>query len=355
MQKKEQRPPIVCQSSSLKHGTPLLNIKAPPTMHQQHASTAARPELGGARPPSRQQQMPDHPRHAPSHHASNPSKGAIKRVFDPEADDAPARPARAQGGPSYQQHGAKRRKSEDEEPEEFPIRPTMAPPIRQSGIRKDGPKASIFNNNYNPAPPPASHHAHAPSLLKATTANQAYQQHVYQNQQPRQGYHPDTSKYRDGNKIPFAENPNPPHHQHAQPYKTPLPSRVAQPPKNSPQYTNGENIHLAEIPTDSEDSESSPDTAQKRTKSASLPEWAQSPALRDLLEHQEEHLDADAVFGPVPSPRIEEIFRERHHRFRSRTSSANWAGQDRLTDEEIRRDAEARARMRRDGGWTFGM
>ncbi len=66
-------------------------------------------------------------------------------------------------------------------------------------------------------------------------------------------------------------------------------------------------------------------------------------------------MDADAVFGPVASPRMEEMFRERHHRFRSRTSSANWAGADRLTDEEIRRDVEARQRLRREGGWTFGL
>ena len=326
-----------------------------PAIHQQSAGSTTRPDLGGARPPSRQQNPPNHNRPAVNHNTTNPSKGAIKRVFDTEADEGPSRPARPQGGPSYQQSNAKRRKTEDEELEEFPIRPTMAPPIRQSGIRKEGPKASIFSNNYNTAPPPASHHSHAPSLLKSTTSNQVYQQHAHQNQQQRQGYHLDISKYRDGNKIPFADNPNPPHHQHPQLYKTPLPSKPAQPSKTSPQYVNGENIQLAEIHTDSEDSDSSPDTARKRQRAASLPEWAQSPNLRELLEQQEALLDADSVFGPVPSPRMEDIFRERHHRFRSRTSSANWAGQDRLTEEEIRRDVEARARMRREGGWTFGL
>ncbi|KAL9097987.1 MAG: hypothetical protein Q9163_006255 [Psora crenata] len=112
---------------------------------------------------------------------------------------------------------------------------------------------------------------------------------------------------------------------------------------------------MDEIPTDSEDSESSPDTAQKRQRATSLPEWVQSPVLRELLEQQEDHLDADAVFGPVASPHIEEMFRERHHRFRARTSSANWTGQDRLTEEEIRRDVAARARMRREGGWTIDL
>lgn len=70
---------------------------------------------------------------------------------------------------------------------------------------------------------------------------------------------------------------------------------------------------------------------------------------------QDENMDADAVFGPVQSPHMEEMFRERHHRFRNRTSSANWAGQDRLTEEEIRRDVEARRKLRREGGWTFGL
>lgn len=276
----------------------------------------------------------------------NPAKAAIKRVFDPENDSVPARPAKPQGGQTYQQNEGKRRRTNDEEPEEFPIRPSKAPPIRQSGMRKEGPKPSNFGDN----------HGGASSLFKSTTTNQAYQQHYQQNQQTRQAYHADTSKYREGNKIPFADNPNPPT-QHQQPYKTPLPSKIGQPHRQSPQYQDGENVHLDEI-KDSDESDSSPDTAQRRKKEAmkaSLPSWVQSPNLRQQLEEQEDRLNADDVFGPVASPHMEEMFRERHHRFRSRTSSANWAGQDRLTDEEIRRDVEARARMRRDGGWTFGL
>ncbi|MDI1487421.1 MAG: hypothetical protein OHK93_006691 [Ramalina farinacea] len=351
LQKKDQRP--LAKASD----------QAQPGFQKVQTTATNRPELGGNRPPSRQQNTTEYLKPANAHHNMNPSKAPIKRVFDPDNDSAAAssRPAPPKGGPIYQQNESKRRRTEDGEPEEFPIRPTMAPPIRQSNIRKDGPKASMFGNNYSTAPPPATNqHPHAQSLLKATTSNQAYQQHAYQNQQPRAGYQADTARYRDGNKIPFAENPNPPHSQQQQQhpqqtYKTPLPSKHAQQHRQSPQYTNGENIHLAEIPTDSEDSESSPDTAQKRQRAASLPEWAQSPNLRELLEQQEDRLDADAVFGPAASPRMEEMFKERHHRFRSRTSSANWAGQDRLTEEEIRRDVEARARMRRDGGWTFGL
>ena len=319
-------------------------------------TTTTRPELGGARPPSRQQNVPDHSRPVNNHHAPNHAKAPIKRVFDPEADEAPTRP-RPQGGPSYQQNESKRRKTDDEDGEEFPMRPTHAPPVRQSGIRKDGPKASIFSSNYATAPPPAPHHHNVPSLLKSTTQNQAYQQHAHPNQISRPGNHPDIKQYTNG-KIPFADHPNPPSQsqQPPQQYKTPHASKLAPPSthaKSSPQSQNGENIHLDDIPTDSEDDDSEPDSSSK-AKPANLPEWAQSPNLRNLLMTQEEGIDADQVFGPVQSPHMEEMFRERHHRFRSRTSSANWAGQDRLTEEEIRRDVEARQRLRREGGWSFG-
>lgn len=243
---------------------------------------------------------------------------------------------------------AKRRKTEDEDLQEVRVRPTMAPPIRQSGIRPGGLKASIFNNSYAPAPPPAAHHHNGPSLLKTATASQAYQQHAHPNQMSRPGHHPDIAKYQNG-KIPFADAPNPP-----APTKTPVSRLAPQPAKSSPQYINGENIHLDDIPTESEEDDSEDDSSAK-PKPTSLPDWAQSPNLRQLLMTQDENMDADAVFGPVASPHMEEMFKERHHRFRSRTSSANWAGADRLTEEEIRRDVEARQRLRREGGWTFGM
>jgi len=302
-----------------------------------------RPELGGARP-SKMQNIPDHHRPANTAHPQKPVK---KRTFEPETEENSLRPVRPHGGPSYQQNESKRRRTEEGELEEFPIRPTMAPPIRQSGIRKDGPKPSIFSNNHSTAPLPAANHA--PLLLKFTTANQAHHQHVHPQQGPRPGHPPDILKYRDG-KIPFAEASNPP--PPSQAHKTPFPSKVAPPvAKQSPQYVNGENIHLDEIATESEEEDSEED----KPKPSNLPAWAQSPQLRQLLMTQDEQMDADAVFGPVGSPHMEEMFRERHHRFRNRTSSANWAGQDRLTEEEIRRDVEARARLRREGGWTFGL
>ena len=303
-------------------------------------------------------------------------KSGVKRVFEAEGEP-PAQRSRTQTAPAYQQNESKRRKTESEEPEEFPMRPTHAPPIRQSGMRKDGPKASVFSNsNYSTAQPSAPHNHNGPSLLKSTTSNQAYQQHAHQTQLSRPGNHPDIKQYTSG-KIPFAEHPNPPAQApppaHKPPFmsKTPINANNHHHQQNqkpySPQYQNPETIHLDEIPTDSEsESESEPDTyggagagagsAVSKAKPSNLPDWAQSPNLRQLLETQDERMDADAVFGPPQSPHIEEMFKERQHRFRSRTSSANWSGSgDRLTEEEIRKDVEARQRLRREGGWRFGL
>ena len=158
------------------------------------------------------------------------------------------------------------------------------------------------------------------------------------------------AKYTSG-KIPFAENPNP-----AQPsHKTPLPSKkgATHAAKSSPHYINPDNIDLAEIPTDSEEDSDSEADNKKQSLMAS---WVQSPALREQLRAQEDAVDAEAVFGPIAPLNMEEIFdKSRHHRFRSRTSSANWTGQDRLTEEEVRMDLAARERLRREGGWTYGL
>lgn len=219
-------------------------------------------------------------------------------------------------------------------------------------MEQDAPKQSIFGNRYSTSHPPSHSGYHqSSSLLKTSTLNQTYQQHHQLPNQavPRTGLPHEMAKYING-KIPFAEAPNPPP-------KSPLRSRPAGPPpppvaKSSPQYPNGENIDLAEIPTDSEDEDSGDD---KAAKGAMLPEWVQSPALRQQLEIQERYVDADAVFGPARSPHMEEMFKGREHRFRSRTSSANWAGPDRLTEEEIRNDRAGREKVRRQGGWSFDL
>lgn len=53
---------------------------------------------------------------------------------------------------------------------------------------------------------------------------------------------------------------------------------------------------------------------------------------------------------------MEEVFsksKDRFGKFRARTSSANWSGVDRLTEDEIRKDMQAREKLRRQGGWSY--
>lgn len=123
--------------------------------------------------------------------------------------------------------------------------------------------------------------------------------------------------------------------------------------KSSPQYPNGEAIHLPEIPTDSEDEDS-----EDEGNAFPLPDWATPGHLTEQLMRQE-GLDGDAVFGPIAPLKMEEIFskgnKDRLKRLRDRTSSANWTlSGDGLTLEEVRADREQRERMRLEGGWKFG-
>ena len=152
-------------------------------------------------------------------------------------------------------------------------------------------------------------------------------------------------KFANG-KIPFADAPNPPHTA----YKTPSHNAHGrmQPAKPSPQYTNGDNISLPDVHTDSEDEDDG--------DGFNPPEWARTPEVFEALIRQDA-IDGGEVFGPVAPLHMEEIFKnkERQKRFRDRTSSANWLGQDRLTEDEIRKDLADREKMRRDGGWTYGL
>jgi hypothetical protein len=55
---------------------------------------------------------------------------------------------------------------------------------------------------------------------------------------------------------------------------------------------------------------------------------------------------------------MEKVFnktKDRWNKFRARTSSANWSGTDRLTEEDVRKDMAARDKMRREGGWSYEM
>ncbi|KAI9696114.1 MAG: hypothetical protein M1836_005945 [Candelina mexicana] len=320
---------------------PAASLQTQPTMQQEKLPLAPpaplRGELGNIRPVSRINTVQDFSRSS-QQPQTNPARPP-KRGFQADQSDEPAqRPANARVGQALHQHDAKRRKT-DEEVEEVEPRPAMPPPIRQSNVRKP-PANSTFLHGYTTAPPPQPISHAAPSLLKSALAGQHKTQH--KGMEPNQ-----LARFTNG-KIPFAEAPNPPH---APTHKTPGAQQRPQPgttAKSSPQYLNGDAISLPDIATDSEDEDEDNDFAP--------PAWANSPELRNLL-HQQEAMDAEEVFGPIGPLHMEEIFKnkDRHHRLMVRTSSANWSGSDRLTEEECRRDLAARERMRRDGGWTYDL
>jgi hypothetical protein len=132
-------------------------------------------------------------------------------------------------------------------------------------------------------------------------------------------------------KIPFAESAR---------------ASQAQPSQPSGQYSsNGEDIKLPEIMTDSEDEDSDNEFEQ--------PSWVNTPNLREMLSTQQ-LMDPEAIFGPIAPLNMEQVFpnKERHKRFRERTSSAYWV-HDQVTDEEKRKEREARERLVREGAWTY--
>lgn len=302
-------------------------------------ATHGRGELGGPRPI---------PRMAPEPQRSiqvNPAKPA-KRALQMEQDDEHySRPAAQRNPPSYQQNDAKRRKTDEEEPQEV-RRSVMAPPVRQSNIRKvsripssclpkaNKPKENKFPHGYAPAPP--AHHPPPSMFVKTVTA-----QHQIHHGQP--GHHNDMAKFANAH-IPFANPSGPSNAQHKTPGRPIHNAALKSAAKSSPLYPNGDNIDLPEIASDSEDEE----------EDFQAPDWVNSPALRELLS-QQQLIDPEAIFGPIAPLKMEEVFKnkDRHKKFRDRTSSANWNGQDRLTEEERQRDREAREKMMKDGGWTF--
>lgn len=129
-------------------------------------------------------------------------------------------------------------------------------------------------------------------------------------------------------KIPFAETAHPP-----------------QPQIPQIQYPNGDDIKLPEIMTDSEDEDSDNEFEQ--------PSWVNTPNLREMLSNQQ-LMDPETIFGPIAPLEMEKVFpnKERHKRFRERTSSAFWAN-DEVTAEEKRKEREARERLVREGAWTY--
>lgn len=155
--------------------------------------------------------------------------------------------------------------------------------------------------------------------------------------------------------IPFAPNPN----AAGSSYKTPArpqggagaKSAAKSATRSSPRFQNGESIELPEINTDDEDD------SDEGGGGDMIASWADSPNLRQALVEQE-GMDPFQVFGAPAPLNMEEVFaksKDRFHKFRARTSSANWSGSDRLTEEDIRKDLAARDKIRRDGGWSYEM
>ncbi|KAF2091783.1 hypothetical protein K490DRAFT_61213 [Saccharata proteae CBS 121410] len=332
-------------------------------LQQEKSHALPRGDLAGARPLSRMNTVQDLNLNRPNP-PINPAKPP-KRVFQAEIDEPVPRPQIQRNGPSFQRLDAKRRKTDEDEESTNNRRSVMAPPIRQSNIRKPvypdrervlsvlekakEPPAK-FQHGYMTAPSSsAPAHPHASSIFKQTVTAQHQMQH-------RTPGHPNDMATISKAKIPFADAPSSsaPAASAAgpsNPYKTPMRGTTTTKtiPTASPHFPTPE---LPEIATDSEDSDSDSDSGAAAFKA---PSWVNSPALRELLS-QQQLVDPMEVFGPIPELRMEEIFKnkERQKRFRDRTSSANWNGTDRLTEEERKRDKEAREKMMKDGGWTFG-
>ncbi|OTA63735.1 hypothetical protein K449DRAFT_421818 [Hypoxylon sp. EC38] len=277
---------------------------------------------------------------------SNASKATSKRPLQQDREDDNARQAPARGGTGLQPKDSKRMRMTDEfdDDAEMDKHPSLkGAPVRPSGgYKKDIPSKSIFSSGYANASLNGNR-----DLFKATVTNQ-------HNSQIKTAHPLDMAQVSKAH-IPFAPNPNP-----AGPsYKTPArpqgvtaaKSAAKSATRSSPRFQNGESIELPEINTDDEDDDY--DDGGKDT----IASWADSPNLRRALVEQESQ-DPFQVFGAPGPLNMEEVFaksKDRFHKFRARTSSANWSGSDRLTEEDIRKDLAARDKIRRDGGWTYEM
>lgn len=199
----------------------------------------------------------------------------------------------------------------------------------------------MFSNGYSNVPQSATR-----DLFKATVTAQ-------HNGQMKAAHPLDMAQISKG-AIPFAPNPNP-----AGPaYKTParpgavngVKSAAKSAQRSSPRFQNGDNIELPEIQTDDEDEDE-----DDAPRSGIAPAWTDSPDLRRALMRQET-MDPSLIFGPPAPLNMEEVFsksKDKFHKFRARTSSANWSGADRLTEEDIRKDLAGRDKIRREGGWSY--
>ncbi|TLS29463.1 hypothetical protein PpBr36_01363 [Pyricularia pennisetigena] len=314
---------------------------------------------------SQQNGRPDHsttagsiPRPASRLDAAMRSQDDLSRPYPPgmasAAKPAPKRPLQQdeyrQGqqkpGPSFKESESKRMRFTDEwDADELEMGGVMnVPPVRPSnGFKKDLPNnKSHFSHGYTNVPQSQSA---TRDLFKAAVENQ-HNANV-------KATHPLGMAQVSKGTIPFAQSQT-----GAGPstHKTPARPGAASQAKSaaksatrsSPRFQNGEAIELPEIQTDEDDSDEEDQVA--------VADWANSPDLRRALMRQET-IDPMQVFGPPAPINMEEVFKggNRQAKFRARTSSANWDGGDRLTEEDIRKDLIAREKIRREGGWSYDL
>lgn len=288
---------------------------------------------------------------------STASKSGPKRPLGQDAnEDGPARHAPSRG-PQYQAKDAKRRRTSDEFADELDFDQPLnikGPPLRPSSTLKKVRLGDCLSTRTK-----ADHNQDMQTknmmsgYVSQSTVQSLFKTGPSQHPGHAKGGNPlDMAQIHKG-AIPFAPNPNP-----AGPsYKTParlggvngVKSAVKSAQRSSPRFQNGEAIELPEIQTDDEDEDD--DDGHALTVAA----WADSPDLRRALMRQEV-MDPSQIFGSTGPLNMEEVFnqsKERFHKFRARTSSANWSGTDRLTEDDIRKDLAARDKLRREGGWSY--
>ncbi|KAH6632769.1 hypothetical protein F5144DRAFT_593464 [Chaetomium tenue] len=298
-------------------------------------------EKGTLRPPSRLGSTMHQEGRLVNTVLSSTAKGPSKRPLQ----DAGEESSRSQQlpVPSYQAKEAKRMRMSEEFDEDLDMmdshnpRIIKGPPVRPSaGFKKDLQPKSMYSNGYPHAPPPSA----TKDLFKATVTAQ-HNSHA-------KATHPLDMAQVSKSAIPFAQNPNSHHHKTpGRPVGGAIPKSAKSVARSSPRAPNGEAIELPDIQTD--------DDSDEDDAHGPIADWANSPALHKALIRQEQ-MDPMKVFGAPGPLNMEEVFsrnKDRFHKFRARTSSANWSGTDRLTEEEVRKDALARDKMRREGGWSY--
>ncbi|KAI1327156.1 hypothetical protein F5Y16DRAFT_205129 [Xylariaceae sp. FL0255] len=311
-----------------------------------------RSEAAPVRPPSRMNSIAPRSQDESSRPVntmlSNSSKPQPKRPLPQEQmDENSSRQTHVRSGNGAQPKESKRMRMTDElnEPADREKQPSLkGAPVRPSaGFKKDLPTKSMFPAGYTNAPQGGTR-----DLFKATVTSQ-------HNSQAKAAHPLDLAQMSKG-AIPFASNP----HGAGQSSKTParpgaattVKSVAKSATRSSPRFQNGESIELPEINTDDEDSENEVDAGKTL-----VADWADSPNLRRALVAQESRNPFEVFGAPAPI-NMEEVFaksKDRFHKFRARTSSANWSGPDGLTEEDIRKDLAAREKMRREGGWSYDM